>query len=220
MLTLRAHEEDRLRARQRCDLGSHSTEKWKLMSTIILSSAPADTQDAKRYASGMAEIRQRLGFARTAVSRIRETQNQDLVNTETIFLQMRKVCELVAFGSLIANKELYSQHYETFASDWRLGRLVDKLRKVNPDFFPVPMSTPYEVAPGHKQAGPSLALTSLKANSSTFTTSVDASCTRAIHFRPLMLRIGSDTRSTNGSPVLKVCCAGIASSWWTARCGW
>jgi hypothetical protein len=128
------------------------------MSTIILPSAPANTEDAKRYANGMAEIRQRLGIARTAVSRIRETRNQDLVSTETIFLQMRKVCELIAFGSLIANKELYSQHYETFAEDWRLGRVVDKLRKVNPDFFPVPMSAPYEVAPGHKQAGPSLAL--------------------------------------------------------------
>jgi hypothetical protein len=33
-----------------------------------------------------------------------------------------------------------------------------KLRKVNPDFFPVPMSAPYEGAPRHKQAGPSLAL--------------------------------------------------------------
>ena len=121
------------------------------MSTIILPSAPATTEDAKRYANGMAEIRQRVGIARMAVARIRETRNQDLVSTETIFLQMRKICELIAFGSLIANKELYSQHYETFAEDWRLGRVVDKLRKVNPNFFPVPMSAPYEVAsaPAH-----------------------------------------------------------------------
>lgn len=86
------------------------------MSTIILS-ASASTEDAKRYANGIAEIRQRIGIARTAVARIRETWNQDVVNTETIFLQMRKVCELIVFGSLIANKELYSQHYETFAED-------------------------------------------------------------------------------------------------------
>ena len=125
---------------------------------IIRPSAAASTEDAKRYANGMAEIRQRLGIARAAVARIRDTQDQDLVSTETIFLQMRKVCELIAFGSLIANKELYSQHYETFAEDWRLGRVVQKLRHVNPNFFPVPMSAPYEVSPGHKQAGPSLAL--------------------------------------------------------------
>jgi hypothetical protein len=88
------------------------------MSTIIVPTAPTNTEDAKRYANGMAEIRQRLGIARTAVARIRATQNQDLVSTETIFLQMRKSCELIAFGSLIVNKELYSQHYETFAEDW------------------------------------------------------------------------------------------------------
>ena len=97
----------------------------RLMSTMIVPAAPVSTEDAKRYANGIAEIRQRLGIARTAVARIRETRNQDLVSTETIFLQMRKVCELIAFGSLIANKELYSQHYETFAEDWRLGRVVD-----------------------------------------------------------------------------------------------
>ena len=48
------------------------------MSTIILPSAPANNEDAKPYANGMAEIRQRLGIARTAVARIRETRNQDL----------------------------------------------------------------------------------------------------------------------------------------------
>ena len=56
------------------------------MSTIILPFAPANTQDAKRYANGIAEIRQRLSIARTAVARIRDTQNQDLVSTETISL--------------------------------------------------------------------------------------------------------------------------------------
>jgi hypothetical protein len=40
------------------------------MSTIILPPEPANTEDAKRYANGMAEIRQRLGIARTAVARI------------------------------------------------------------------------------------------------------------------------------------------------------
>ena len=92
------------------------------------------------------------------VARIRQTPNQDLVSTETIFLQMRKVCELIAFGSLIANKAVYSQLHDTFAEDWRLGRIVEKLRKVNPDFFPVPVTAPSEIAPGHKHSGPSLAL--------------------------------------------------------------
>jgi hypothetical protein len=128
------------------------------MSAIIHPAAPPNPEDAKRYANGVAEIRQRLGIARAAVARIRETQSQDLVSTETIFLQMRKVCELIAFGSLIANKALYSQLYDTFAEDWRLGRIIEKLRKVNPHFFPVPMAAPHEIAPGRRHSGPSLAL--------------------------------------------------------------
>jgi hypothetical protein len=103
----------------------------------------------------MAEIRQRLGIARTAVARIRETQNQDLVSTEPIFLQMRKVCELIPFGSLIANKEPSTRDLRRRLAVRSRSR---QLRKVNPDFFPVPMSAPYEVAHGHKQVGPSLAL--------------------------------------------------------------
>jgi len=190
------------------------------MSMIIRPSAAASTEDAKRYANGMAEIRQRLGIARAAVARIRDTQDQDLVSTETIFLQMRKVCELIAFGSLIANKELYSQHYETFAEDWRLGRVVQKLRHVNPNFFPVPMSAPYEVSPGHKQAGPSLAL----AITEDELVALYNICGRILHsrirFRRLPRPISSDTQSTSGSRVLKACSAGTVSSWWAARCGW
>jgi hypothetical protein len=106
----------------------------------------------------MVEIRQRLGIARATVTRIRETQNQDLVSTETIFLQMRKVCELIAFGSLIANRDLYAQHHAEFAKDWRLKRMVERLKKINPAFFPVPTAAPVQTAPGHFHLGASVAL--------------------------------------------------------------
>jgi len=54
-----------------------------------------------------------------------------------------------------------------------------ELRNVNPDFFPVPTSAPFEIAPGQKQAGPSLAL------SITETELVDLYniCGRILHMR-------------------------------------
>jgi hypothetical protein len=74
------------------------------------------------------------------------------------------------------------------------------------------MSAPYEVAPGHKQAGPSLALSITEGE----LVDLYNTCGRILHsrnrFRPVTLRIRSDARSTNGSRVLKACCAGIASS--------
>lgn len=102
--------------------------------------------DAVMYANRMAEIRTRLGRISSAVDRIKRERKQDDSDIEMIFVQFRKCCELIALGSLIANKKAYSEQYADFASDWRLSRIVDKLRKVNPDFFPVPMSEPVKGA--------------------------------------------------------------------------
>ena len=49
-----------------------------------------DNADARLYANGVAEIRQRIDIARDTVARVREKKEQDLVSVETIFLQMRK----------------------------------------------------------------------------------------------------------------------------------
>lgn len=119
---------------------------------------PIDHEDARRYANGVSEIRQRLGIARETVARVRERQTEDVVSIETIFLQMRKVCELIAFGSLIANRALYAEHHASFAEDWRLKRIVDKLRKVNPEFFPVPVAAPVMTAEDRFELGASVAL--------------------------------------------------------------
>ena len=58
---------------------------------------------------------------------------------ETCYLQIRKILELIAFGSLAANKHLYSRAYANFASHWHAGRLLRDLKKVNPNFYPKPV---------------------------------------------------------------------------------
>ena len=55
---------------------------------------------------------------------------------ECIYLQIRKVLELVAFGSLIANKTLYSQIHRDFAKHWNARLLVNDLRRINPNYYP------------------------------------------------------------------------------------
>lgn len=55
---------------------------------------------------------------------------------ECIYLQLRKVLELVVFGSLIANKALYSQVHDNFSKHWNAKLLVKDLRRVNPTFYP------------------------------------------------------------------------------------
>lgn len=42
--------------------------------------------------------------------------------TESVCLQFRKILELIAFGSLIANKEHYSAVHKKFESHWNAER--------------------------------------------------------------------------------------------------
>ena len=59
--------------------------------------------------------------------------------TESIALQLRKILELIAFGSLVANKEVYAAAYQRFASHWKARLILKDLERVNPDFYPQPL---------------------------------------------------------------------------------
>ena len=58
---------------------------------------------------------------------------------ESCCLQLRKILELIAFASLVANKDIYSAAYTTFATHWHAARLLRDLANVNPDFYPKPV---------------------------------------------------------------------------------
>ncbi len=58
---------------------------------------------------------------------------------ESVGLQIRKVLELIAFGSLVANKDVYSAAYEKFATHWNARLLLRDLERVNSDFYPKPV---------------------------------------------------------------------------------
>lgn len=58
---------------------------------------------------------------------------------ESVGLQIRKILELIAFGSLVANKDIYSEAYEEFAKHWNARLLLINLGRLNPDFYPKPV---------------------------------------------------------------------------------
>lgn len=58
---------------------------------------------------------------------------------ESVCLQFRKILELIAFGSLVANKELYSAAHAKFAAHWNARLMLQDLERVNPDFYPKPV---------------------------------------------------------------------------------
>jgi hypothetical protein len=55
---------------------------------------------------------------------------------ESTYLQLRKVLELIAFGSLVANRDEYSKVYTEFAKSWNARQLLRNLERINPEFYP------------------------------------------------------------------------------------
>lgn len=58
---------------------------------------------------------------------------------ECISLQLRKILELIAFGSLCANRDAYAAVHSHFDEHWKAVKLLESLRAVHVDFFPKPM---------------------------------------------------------------------------------
>ena len=58
---------------------------------------------------------------------------------ESICLQFRKILELIAFSSLIANKDRYAAVHKNFESHWNAELLLKDLSRVNADFYPKPI---------------------------------------------------------------------------------
>src|SRR4051812_2567910 len=96
------------------------------------------------YVKQMGEVRHRLGLVQ-AVLAGSVRSGHETFDAELIFIQLRKALELIAFGSLCANKQKFSQVYEKFADQWSAKRLFRDLEKVNPKFYPEPLEEPKQL---------------------------------------------------------------------------
>ena len=61
-----------------------------------------------------------------------------IATVECIALQFRKILELVALASLVANREEYAKQRTGFRKDWKANKIIEDLEKVNPWFYPIP----------------------------------------------------------------------------------
>jgi len=58
---------------------------------------------------------------------------------ESVYLQFRKILELIAMASLVANKEVYSREFANFATHWNARKIFESVERLNPDFYPNPI---------------------------------------------------------------------------------
>jgi len=94
--------------------------------------------DAEIYCACMEDLLPRFKLVRSILAR-ELTAGNDWLDTEIVFLQFRKMLELIAFASLAANKKVYAAARAQFAADWRAKKVLDYLEKANPGFYPQPM---------------------------------------------------------------------------------
>jgi hypothetical protein len=95
-------------------------------------------EDAKKYADCMERVRGHIRTIDAIFSGRIRTGYQEL-NAELIFLHFRKALEEIAFSSLCANKERYSQARAKYAEFWQATNLLKEIGEINPDFYPLPM---------------------------------------------------------------------------------
>lgn len=105
--------------------------------------------DAQIYCDGMARIRHRINVVQAILSGGIKIGHADQT-AEMIFVQFRKALEEIAFASLSANKQKYSEVHANFSKHWRAKDMLEVMDTVNPNFYPIPLPAPIEIAPGHK----------------------------------------------------------------------
>ena len=95
-------------------------------------------QEAYAYLEHMEELKTRLSMADAILDQA-EAQGPNLSHYELMALHLRKLLELIAFSSLVAQKEKYAQTYAKYASHWNAKRLLENLRAINADYYPRPI---------------------------------------------------------------------------------
>jgi hypothetical protein len=69
---------------------------------------------------------------------------------EFVYLQLRKIIELIAMGSLLANAKMFAQVQSNIQKYWNAKDLLRDIQAVNLDFYPNPIIQKPSEQPGVK----------------------------------------------------------------------
>ncbi len=97
---------------------------------------PNGSSDRAKYAACMEEIKKRTLVVEAFLSGSRSALYLK-TTVESIYLQFRKILELIAMASLSASPE-YMARYDRFRRHYNGKRILRDLEKVNPEFYPRP----------------------------------------------------------------------------------
>lgn len=108
-------------------------------------SSGSPIQPHERYRSAMVEVKQRLrAIDRVLGAKKPRTLTADLDN-EFMWLQVRKIVELVTFGGVMADEARYAalraeaKDNPNYRRDWKVGQILKRLAEITPHYLPRPL---------------------------------------------------------------------------------
>lgn len=113
-------------------IASHSQEILSLSS---------DEKLASVYCGFLDDIRVRLDLVKS-VCKGSVSAGTESFNYEIVAVNIRKILEMIAFGSLTANKSAYENVYAGIEKKRSAKMLLNELEKIHPDFYPKPLLQP------------------------------------------------------------------------------
>ena len=105
-----------------------------------------------KYCECMEDIKRRVALIKRFITDGSTFGREDF-DYELVSLRLRKILELIAFSSLVANKQKYSQAYKEYHNHWKSNLLLNNIEKLNSDFYPKPVNQPVEDNNGVKHFG-------------------------------------------------------------------
>lgn len=92
-----------------------------------------------KYVALMEGVKERITALDAALPGLVVNGVGDLAKLQLVAVLLRQILETIAFASLVFNKTLYDQVHKDAASQWSAKRLLDKIEKLNPQFYPKPI---------------------------------------------------------------------------------
>jgi hypothetical protein len=99
---------------------------------------PEQHADLKIYINCLQSAKIRLRILDRIVAGDLKIEDE-VITAEFACLQFRRCLELIAYASVAAHKEIYARAHEKFEHHWRGKGILENLRRVHPDFYPVPV---------------------------------------------------------------------------------
>lgn len=124
---------------------------------------PPDSKAAahERYHAAMVEVKQRLRAVSSTLGAKKPGTLTDETDNEFMWLQLRKVVELVAFAGISSDEARYAalraeaKDNPDYTRDWKVGDILRRLAKITPHFLPIPIGSVQVLSEGqwHFDAG-------------------------------------------------------------------